>query len=147
MGDFLSAIIYPWLDIGLPPRCPQVVWCHWLWSARGQSIEILHCHCRELNPSHGEDSDIHLFPHWAIKSNLSSACFCRTNLSSACFRRTNLSSACFRRTNLSTACFCLLTWAQRVSVVLTSVQRVSVVLTSAQRVSVVLTSAQRVSVY
>jgi len=26
---FLSAIIHPCLDIGLPPRCPQVVWCHW----------------------------------------------------------------------------------------------------------------------
>jgi len=24
-----SAIICPWLDVGLPPRCPQVVWCHW----------------------------------------------------------------------------------------------------------------------
>jgi len=27
---FLSAIIYPWMAIGLPPRCPQVVWCHWV---------------------------------------------------------------------------------------------------------------------
>ena len=26
---FLSAIIYLWLNIGIPPRCPQVVWCHW----------------------------------------------------------------------------------------------------------------------
>ena len=26
---FFSAIIYPWLDFGLPPHCPQVVWCHW----------------------------------------------------------------------------------------------------------------------
>jgi len=21
--------LYPWLDFGLPPHCPQVVWCHW----------------------------------------------------------------------------------------------------------------------
>ena len=27
---FLSAIVCPWLDFGLPPRCPQVVWCHWV---------------------------------------------------------------------------------------------------------------------
>jgi len=26
---FRLTIIYPWLDFGLPPRCPQVVWCHW----------------------------------------------------------------------------------------------------------------------
>ena len=26
---FLSAILYPWLDIGLPPCCPQAVWSHW----------------------------------------------------------------------------------------------------------------------
>ena len=26
--SFFSAIIYPWLDIGLPPRCPQVVLCY-----------------------------------------------------------------------------------------------------------------------
>ena len=26
--SFSSAIIYPWLDFGLPPHCPQVVWCH-----------------------------------------------------------------------------------------------------------------------
>ena len=25
----LSAIIYPWLVIGLSPHCPQVEWCHW----------------------------------------------------------------------------------------------------------------------
>jgi len=25
---FLSAIVCPWLNFGLPPRCPQVVWCH-----------------------------------------------------------------------------------------------------------------------
>ena len=25
----LSAIICPWLNFGLPPRCPQVVWCIW----------------------------------------------------------------------------------------------------------------------
>jgi len=25
---FLSAIVCPWLDFGLPPRFPQVVWCH-----------------------------------------------------------------------------------------------------------------------
>ena len=24
-----SAIVCPWLDFGLPPRCSQVVWCHW----------------------------------------------------------------------------------------------------------------------
>jgi len=26
---FLSAIVCPWLNVGLPPRCPQVVRCHW----------------------------------------------------------------------------------------------------------------------
>jgi len=26
---FTPAIICPWLDFGLPPRAPQVVWCHW----------------------------------------------------------------------------------------------------------------------
>ena len=26
---FLSAIVCPWLNFGLPPRCPQVVWCLW----------------------------------------------------------------------------------------------------------------------
>jgi len=25
----LSAIVCPWLNFGLPPRCPQIVWCHW----------------------------------------------------------------------------------------------------------------------
>jgi len=25
---FLSAIVCPRLNLGLPPRCPQVVWCH-----------------------------------------------------------------------------------------------------------------------
>ena len=29
MFFFLSAIICPWLNFGLPPRCPQVVWCLW----------------------------------------------------------------------------------------------------------------------
>jgi len=24
-----SAIVCPWLDFGLPPRCLQVVWRHW----------------------------------------------------------------------------------------------------------------------
>jgi len=26
---FLSTIVCPWLNFGLPPRCPQVVWCLW----------------------------------------------------------------------------------------------------------------------
>ena len=26
--NFFSAIFYPWLNFGLPPHCPQVVWCH-----------------------------------------------------------------------------------------------------------------------
>jgi len=26
---FLSAIVCPWLNFGLPSRCPQIVWCHW----------------------------------------------------------------------------------------------------------------------
>ena len=26
---FLSAIIYPWLNLGLPSHCPKVVWCQW----------------------------------------------------------------------------------------------------------------------
>ena len=26
---YLSAFVCPWLDFGLPPRRPQVVWCHW----------------------------------------------------------------------------------------------------------------------
>jgi len=25
---FLSAIVCPWLNFGLPPHCPRVVWCH-----------------------------------------------------------------------------------------------------------------------
>jgi len=34
---FLPAILYPRLDIGLSPRCPQVVWCHWaIFSHAGQ---------------------------------------------------------------------------------------------------------------
>jgi len=29
VGHFFSiAIVCPWLDFGLPPRCPLVVWCH-----------------------------------------------------------------------------------------------------------------------
>jgi len=28
-GFFLSDIFCLWLDFGLPPHCPQVVWCHW----------------------------------------------------------------------------------------------------------------------
>ena len=26
---FFISIVCPWLNFGLPPRCPQVVWCHW----------------------------------------------------------------------------------------------------------------------
>jgi len=66
---FLSAIVCPWLDFGLPPQCPQVVWCHWgrlshflsRWlradwqrSAREKFLEIF-CHSWELNPAHRED--------------------------------------------------------------------------------------------
>jgi len=29
MRVFLRVVFCPWLDFGLPPRCPQVVWCHW----------------------------------------------------------------------------------------------------------------------
>ena len=73
---FLSAIVCPWLDFGLPPRCPQVVWCHWgeielffchagsgrvdrVWSAREKSLKILQ-RGWELNPGHREDRQ------WAI---------------------------------------------------------------------------------
>jgi len=27
--SLILVIIYPWLDFGLPPHCPQVAWCHW----------------------------------------------------------------------------------------------------------------------
>jgi len=28
---FLSAIVCPWLNFGLPPRCLQFVWCQRVW--------------------------------------------------------------------------------------------------------------------
>ena len=27
---YFSTIVHPWLDVGLPPRCSQVVWCNWV---------------------------------------------------------------------------------------------------------------------
>ena len=72
---FLSAIVCPWLNFGLPPRCPQAVWCLWEkiepFSATlaqdglaecdqpAKSLEILR-RGWELNPGHGEDRQ------WAI---------------------------------------------------------------------------------
>jgi len=93
----ISAIIYPWLDLSLPPRCPQVVWCHramvpstgcvvsmredWaifchagsgrvggVWSVWEKSLEMLR-HGWELNPGHGEDRQWDSFSHWAIMTD------------------------------------------------------------------------------
>ena len=78
---FLPAILYPWLDIGLFPRCPQVVWCHWaifchagpgrvgrVCSVREKYLEILH-RGNELNPGHREDRQ------WAIPLSYSTELF------------------------------------------------------------------------
>ena len=74
--SFLSAIVCPWLDFGLPPRCTHRLcgdfeerlshFCHAgsgrvgrVWSPRNKSLEIL-CRDWELNPGHREDRQ------WAI---------------------------------------------------------------------------------
>jgi len=80
-GHCLS--VYPWLNFGLSPRRPQVVWgplrwdwaifCHIglglrsrVWSAREKSLEILR-HGRQLNPAmERTDRETHSFSHWAI---------------------------------------------------------------------------------
>jgi len=54
---FLSATVCPWLDFGLPPRCPQVVVSGRVGrvqSAKKKSLELLHRDW-ELNLGHGED--------------------------------------------------------------------------------------------
>ena len=73
MSSLFSVIICPWLGFGLPPRCPQVLWCQWgeiepfsatlaqnRLAAREKFLEILR-HGLELT-----DSETHSFYHWPI---------------------------------------------------------------------------------
>jgi len=75
-----SAIVCPWLNVGLSHLCPQVMWCHWgeiepfsatpaqdgyaVWSVREKPLETL-CHCQELNHGHRENRqwDTFILPH------------------------------------------------------------------------------------
>ena len=82
-SDFFSAIVSPWVDFGLPPHCPQVVWCHWgeiepLYATLAQN-RLAECDQPGKNPlkysamagnwtraTGRTDSEIHSFSHWAI---------------------------------------------------------------------------------
>ena len=81
---FQPSSIYPWLNFGLPPHCPQVVWCLWgeiePFSAKQAQDGLAECDQPEKNllkysavagnwtraTGGRTDSEIHLFTHWAI---------------------------------------------------------------------------------
>jgi len=61
--------VCPWLDFGLPPHCPQVIWCPWgemePFSATLAQDGLVECdqsgkNSLKLNPAHREDRQ------WAI---------------------------------------------------------------------------------
>ena len=80
---FLSAIVCPWLDSDLSPRCPQVVWSHWgeieQFSATLAQDGLVECDKSGKNPfkfsstagnwtraTERTDREMHSFSHWAI---------------------------------------------------------------------------------
>jgi len=83
---FTSVIFYRWLDFGLSPRCPQVVWCHWgeieLFLATLAQDGLAECDQPMKNPwkylnmagnwtrAMGRtESEIHSLSHWSIMAD------------------------------------------------------------------------------
>jgi len=81
--NHFDAHFWPWLDYGLPPRCPPVVRCHWgeiePFSAMLAQYGLAECDQpgkfrSEYSATAGNrpratertDSEIHSFSHWAI---------------------------------------------------------------------------------
>jgi len=81
-------MVCPWLDSSLPPRCPQVVWCHWAILCHADHRVLTECGQPQKNPlkystmtrnwtraTGKTDSDVHSFSHWAIMTDgLESTC-------------------------------------------------------------------------